>query len=192
MKASRYLLPALLAAAIPAIALAQSAAPPAGGPPQARERSARPQLSAETLGRLQDGRIAMMRESLKLGPDQLKLWAPVEEQLRARFKARSDARAERRQRMEQRRAGNSERPSVVDRLDRASKRMTERAQRLQAFTDAFKPFYAALDDEQKAVAGIVLHDARRGMRGPGRRWAMEHRFRGERAPDASGNSPQPR
>ncbi|HJU31213.1 MAG TPA: Spy/CpxP family protein refolding chaperone, partial [Hyphomicrobiaceae bacterium] len=172
--------------------LAQATSAPPAAAPQARERPARPPLSDETLDRLQDGRIAMMREALKLSPDQLKLWAPVEQQLRAGFKARRDARAERRQRMEQRRAGNTERPSLVDRLDRASKRMTERAQRMQAFTDAFKPFYAALNDEQKAVAGIVLHDARRGMGGPGRRWAMEHHFRGERAPDGSGNSTQPR
>jgi hypothetical protein len=192
MKAPRYLLPAILAAAIPAVALAQSTAPPAAGAPQQRERPARPQLSPETLDRLQDGRIAMMRESLKLSSDQLKLWAPVEEQLRAGFKARREARAERQQRMEQRRAGNTERGSLVDRLDRASKRMSARAQRLQAFTDAFKPFYASLNDEQKAVAGIVLRNAHGGMRGPGRRWAMEHRFRAERAPEAPGSSTQPR
>jgi hypothetical protein len=90
------------------------------------------------------------------------------------------------QRMEQRRqqGAAAERPSLPDRLDRASKRMTERAQRMQAFTEAFKPFYAALSEDQKAVAGIVMHDARGdGMRGPGRRWAMQ---RGERGPGAPG------
>ena len=77
--------------------------------------------------------------------------------------------------MEQRRqqgATATERPSLSDRLDRASKRMTERAQRMQAFTDAFKPFYASLSEEQKAVAGIVLRE-RGGMGGHARRWAME-------------------
>ena len=92
------------------------------------------------------------------------------------------------QRMEQRRqqGGAAERPSLTDRLDRASKRMTERAQRMQAFTEAFKPFYAALSDEQKAVAGIVLRDMRGGMRGPGRRWAMERMRRGPGGPGAPG------
>lgn len=74
--------------------------------------------------------------------------------------------------MEQmRQQGASARPSIADRLDRAAKRMTERAQRMQAFIDAFKPFYASLNDEQKAVAGIVLRE-RGEMGGHGRRWAM--------------------
>jgi hypothetical protein len=178
---SGLLVPALLAATIPAaVVLAQ--APQQPEPPQRRERPDRPRLSPDTLNRLQDGRLAMMRESLKLNDSQLKLWAPVEQQLRARFAARRQARQDRDQRMEQRRQQSAtERPSLAHRLDRASKRMTERAQRMQAFTEAFKPFYASLSDEQKAVAGIVLHDTRGGgMRGPGRRWAMQ---RGPGAPD---------
>ena len=168
----RLLVPALLAATIPAavvFAQAPSPQPPEPQQPQ-RERHQRPRLSPDTLNRLQDGRLAMMRESLKLDASQLKLWAPVEQQLRARFAARQDFR----QRMEQRRQQGdaAERPSLADRLDRASKRMTERAQRMQAFTEAFKPLFASLSDEQKAVAGIVLRDMRGGgMRGPGHRWA---------------------
>lgn len=184
---SRYLIPAALAAAIPAAAaLAQQA--PQGGQPepqQKRERPERPRLSPETLNRLQDGRLAMMRELLKLNDSQLKLWAPVEQQLRARYAARRQARQDFAQRMEQRRqqgATATERPSLSDRLDRASKRMTERAQRMQAFTDAFKPFYASLSEEQKAVADIVLRE-RGGMGGPARRWAME-RPRGGAGSDA--------
>lgn len=61
---SRYALPALLAAAIPAtLVLAQqtqSGAPPE--PKQKRERFERPRLSPETLNRLQDGRLAMIKE----------------------------------------------------------------------------------------------------------------------------------
>ena len=34
--------------------------------------------------------------------------------------------------------------------------MTERADRAKALADAFRPFYASLNDEQKAVAGVVL------------------------------------
>jgi len=173
---SRYLIPAVLAAAIPATVVLAQQAPqgPQSEPNQKREWPQRPRLSPETLNRLQDGRLAMIRESLKLNDSQLKLWGPVEQQLRARFAARQQARQEFRQRMEQWRQQGSagERPSLSDRLDRASKRMTERAQRMQAFTDAFKPFYASLNDDQKAVAGIVLRD-RGGMHGHGRRWAME-------------------
>jgi hypothetical protein len=186
---SRYLVPALLAATIPAtVVLAQQAQQTQPEPRQKRERPDRPRLSPDTLNRLQDGRLAMMRESLKLNDSQLKLWGPVEQQLRARYAARLQARQDFEQRMEQRRQqqGATDRPALVDRLDRASKRMTERAQRMQAFTEAFKPFYASLSDEQKAVAGIVLRDSRGGMRGPGRRWAME------RSPGGPGGQPQQR
>jgi hypothetical protein len=136
----------------------------------------------------------MMRESLKLNDSQLKLWAPVEQQLRARYAARLQARQDFEKRMEQQsqQQGATDRPSLADRLDRASKRMTERAQRMQVFTEAFKPFYASLNDEQKAVAGIVLRDSRGGMRGPGRRWAMERGPGGPRGPGAPDGQPQQR
>jgi hypothetical protein len=203
----RYLLPALLAAAIPAgIVLAQAPSPQPPEPQQKRERAEHPRLSPDALKRLQEGRqegrITEMKEALKLNDAQLKLWAPVEQQIRASFAARGQAREEMRQRMEQRREqGAAERPPLPDMLDRASKRMTERAQRMQAFSTAFKPFYEALSDEQKAVAGIVLRDMRGGMHGPGRRWAMEHMDRmhggpggpgGPDGPGAPGGERQPR
>src|SRR5215471_11819008 len=157
-KPSKYLAPALLAAAIPATVVLAQQAQPQPAEPQKREWANRPRLSPEAL---------------KLNDAQLKLWAPVEQQLRAGFTARQQAREEFMQRMEQRRqqGGAAERSSLPERLDRISKRMTERAQRMQAFTEAFKPFYAALSEEQKAVAGVVLSDMRGGMHGPGRRWA---------------------
>ena len=109
-------------------------------------------LSPEVLARLHDGRMAMIKELLKLNEAQLKLWGPVEAQLRTRFAARQKARAERRERFERR----AERPSLADRLDRKSQRMAQRAERAKAFAEAFRPFYASLSDEQKAVAGVVL------------------------------------
>lgn len=179
-KPCKYLATALLAAAIPAmVVLAQQAQPQPTEPPQKREWPNRPRLSPDAMKRLQEGRlegrITEIKEALKLNDAQLKLWAPVEQQLRARFAARQQAREEFMQRAEQRRqeGGAAERPSLPERLDRISKRMTERAQRMQAFTEAFKPFYAALSEEQKAVAGVVLSEMRGGMHGPGRRWAME-------------------
>ena len=189
---TRYLIPALLAAAIPATVVLAQQVPqgPQPDPKQKRERPDRPHLSPETLNRLQDGRLAMIRESLKLNDSQLKLWAPVEQQIRASFAARQQARADFEQRMEQRGQQNATTPPLPDMPDRASKRMTERAQRMQAFAGAFKPFYEALSDEQKAVAGIVLRDAHGGMRGSGRRWAMDHHMRrGPGGPDAPGEQP---
>jgi hypothetical protein len=195
-KPSKYLAPALLAAAIPATVVLAQQAQPQPAEPQQREWANRPRLSPDAMKRLQEGRlegrITEIKEALKLNDAQLKLWAPVEQQLRAGFTARQQAREEFRQRMEQRRqqGGAAERSSLPERLDRISKRMTERAQRMQAFTEAFKPFYAALSEEQKAVAGVVLHDLRGGMHGPGRRWAMERGAHGHG--DWVGSSAQPR
>src|SRR5262249_6191980 len=136
----------VMLAAVPAalsVAYAQSQPPaehPAGPSPEMRAR-------------LHDGRIAMIKEALRLDEAQLKLWAPVESQLRAGFAARQKARAEWRQRWEQR---GGERPSVAERLDRRSKLLAERAESAKALADAFRPFYASLNNEQKAVAGVVL------------------------------------
>src|SRR5215813_14470760 len=143
---TKYLAPAVLAAVLPVgVVLAQQSQPA-----QKREWPERPRLSPDAMKRLQEGRlegrITEIKEALKLNDAQLKLWAPVEQQLRAGFTARQQAREEFMQRMEQRRqqGGAAERSSLPERLDRISKRMTERAQRMQAFTEAFKPFYAAL------------------------------------------------
>ena len=161
----RFAVPAVLAASIPAAAvLAQThGQPPARGP------------SPEMQARLQDGRVAMIREALKLNNDQLKLWAPVEDQLRASFKARQDARAERRERREQ----GAQRPSLPDRLDRASKRMAERAERMKALAEAVKPLYATLSEDQKAVAAVVLRQPFGMGEGHRHRWAMERTPRPE-------------
>ena len=87
IRLSRYVVPAVLAATIPAAAVfAQTQ-----GQNQPPARSAGP--SAETLTRLQDGRIAMIKGALKLNDQQLKLWAPVEEQMRSSFTARQQARS---------------------------------------------------------------------------------------------------
>jgi hypothetical protein len=188
MNIPRALIPALLAATIPATAALAQAPPQTPQPqaPQAQERQGRAErLSPEVRARLHDGRIAMIKESLKLNEAQLKLWTPVEQQLRTSSAAREQAREARRQRREQRRSAGdpSTARSMADRIDRRSKRMTERAQRLAAFNAAFKPFFEALSAEQKQVAGLVLREMRGGHRGHGHRWAMRGDRRGP-GPDA--------
>ena len=158
----RLILPALLAAAIPTLALAQTQ--PQEPSTKAEPRARAERLSPEALARLQDGRMAMIKETLKLNEAQLKLWAPVEAQLRAAATARQQARAERMQREQ-----GAQEPSLPDRFDRASQRMAKRAEEMKAFADAFKPFYAALSDDQKALAGVVLRQGhgQHGRRGRG-------------------------
>jgi LTXXQ motif family protein len=140
-----------LSVAIPvAVSLAQTQAPPPSPPTRLEGRS------PEVRARLFDGRMAMVKESLKLDARQLGLWAPVEDQLRASFEARQQARADRQAR---RQSGDRTPQALPDRLDRASQRAAERAERLKSLAAALRPFYAALSDEQKAVAGVVLRPA---------------------------------
>lgn len=172
IRLSRYVVPAVLAATIPAAAVfAQGQNQGQNQPPA---RSAGP--SAETLTRLQDGRIAMIKGALKLNDQQLKLWAPVEEQMRSSFTARQQARSDRRERGQQ--GAKTERPSLPDRLDRASKRMADRAERMKSYAEAIRPFYASLTDDQKAVAGVVLRQGA-GFGRHGARWAMHRERRAE-------------
>jgi LTXXQ motif family protein len=148
------------------LALAQTQAPP---PSQTDWRS------PEVRARLFDGRMAMIKESLKLSEPQLALWGPVEAQLRTSFEARQKAREER----HARRRGGGERTAsaLPDRLDRASQRATERAERLKGLAETFRPFYASLSDDQRAVAGMVLRPAL-SDRGPGpRRWHLRRAAR---------------
>jgi hypothetical protein len=169
---SRFLVPAVLAATIPAAAvLAQTQGQ---GQPSARAAAG---PSADALARLQDGRMAMIRESLKLNEDQLKLWAPVEAQMRASFTARQQARSERRERRQQ--GAKAERPSLPDRLDRTSQRMAERAERMKSLAEAIRPFYASLTDDQKAVAGVVLRQGAGFGGRHGHRWTMHRAPRAE-------------
>ncbi|MBX9589296.1 MAG: Spy/CpxP family protein refolding chaperone [Hyphomonadaceae bacterium] len=167
----KFVVPAVLAAGIPAAAvLAQTQGQ--GQPPASADGP-----SAETLARLQDGRIAMIKAALKLSDAQLKLWMPVEEHMRASFAARQQARAERRERRQQGAAEQS--ASLPDRLDRASERMTKRAERMKAYAEAIKPLYASLTDDQKAVASVVLRPGAGLGRLRDHRWAQHSAPRGE-------------
>jgi hypothetical protein len=132
--------------------------------------------SPETIQRLQDGRIAMAVTALKMNEAQLKLWAPVETQIRARQAARLKMMQTA---AESRKAGATppQRPELTERLDRMSAGLTERAEQMKAFIVVFKPFHAALTEEQKNVVGPLLAElgdgGRRG-RGHHGKWAMRH------------------
>lgn len=140
-------------------------------------------MSAESIERIQDGKLAAAKTTLRLDDAQTKLWVPVEEQIRAQYKKRAEDRAEWQKKREERRAareanegpgGKGERGNMAERFEKMSQRFTERAEQMKAFSTAFSPFYASLNDEQKAVLGPVMKDLKIG--GPGRggkgpRWA---------------------
>lgn len=146
-------------------------------------------MSAESIERLQDGKLAAAKVTLKLDDAQAKLWAPVEEQIRAQYKKRAEMRAEREAKRAERKAAKDanaprERPNIAERYEKMSVRMTERAEQMKSFSTAFSPFFASLNDEQKAVIGPVLRDLKVGPDGGGygkgprwasRGWGDDHR-----------------
>jgi hypothetical protein len=187
---SRALAVTLMAATIPAtIVLAQQTGDGAQAQPEQQSESRRGP-SPETIARMQDGRIAMAKAALKLTPEQEKLFAPVEENIRARFTERQKAREDWAAKREERHAARGDRddkreklalPERIEkrseRLNKLAAKMTERAAKAKEYAEVLKPFYASLSDEQKAVAGKVLgHFGGDGRRGHGPRWAMNRGF----------------
>lgn len=119
-------------------------------------------MSDDTRARLQEGKLAGAKAALKLTAEQEKLWEPVEAQIRAAHKERDDHHAHhqkmREERQKQRAEGKDVAPDMIARLDMMSEHMAERAVRIKAFTEAFKPFYASLSDDQKKVLRPLSRD----------------------------------
>jgi hypothetical protein len=177
MKSITKLLSAVLLVGASAVAIAQTApAPGPGGDPGARPKRERP--SADTIQRLQEGKIAGALATLKLTAEQLKLWAPVEAKIRER-------QAERVKMMEawaNRQPGDA-RPSMSERMSKMAEMMGKRAENAKAFATVFGPFEASLSEDQKKVIGPVMAElsggrGKRGhgggMGGGGHRWGMHH------------------
>ena len=166
LKLSRGMLAALaIAAAVPAtFAVAK-------GIEHARWHN----MTPETRARLDEGRLAMIKTALKLSPDQEKLWSPIEAQLRDTFKAHEAKRAEHEAMRAQHETDKADgkKPDLSERFDKMSKAMSERAGRMSNFAGSFKPFYAALSDEQKEVLRPLMHQMMPGMGGHGHHG---HRF----------------
>lgn len=181
-KFSRAFAVALLAASLPAtVVLAQQTDEPEK--PAVEQTDKRRGPSDETMSRLEDGRIAMAKEALKLTPEQEKLWAPVEEKIRANYaemrKTREEWRAKREERKEARnkddgKDGKREKLSLPERMEKRSEMMTKRAEKMneraaktKEFAGVVKPFYDSLTDEQKDVASHVLRRFAKGWPGDG-------------------------
>lgn len=165
---SRAVAVTLLAVSIPAtIVVAQQAEQE---PVESKKESKG--LSPETSARLEDGRIAMAKTALKLNEEQEKLWAPVEEQVRAdyaeRRKRREEWREKRAERHDRKDRGKLTLPERVERrsekMTKHATRLSERAERTKEFAEVLKPFYASLSDEQKEVADVVLSRFASGMK----------------------------
>ena len=163
--------------------------PPAAAP--AAERPVRgPGMSRADFDALTDAWIAAIQAGLKLNPEQQRLWTPVEEALRAQAAERANRFEERRRMMAERRddRGGADRDGdITQRLERRAEwasrraqRATENAQRMTALSNAMKPFYASLDENQKRLLPVLLrrHEDGRRMGAYGRRDGMagHHRW----------------
>jgi len=172
-------------------ALAQPApAPdaPAAAQDQGRQ-DRRPRLSQDDYNRLIDARIASIKAGLKLNGDQERLWAPVESAIRTSAGERFTHMQERPDRNERRSM------DFMQRLERRSAMVTDRAQRSTAVTTALRPLWDTFTEDQKRIAPRLMREAldndgprwheRGGRRGRGdhhRMGMMEHGRDGPRAP----------
>jgi LTXXQ motif family protein len=104
-----------------------------------------------------DQRVDVLKAALQLTPDQMKLWAPLDDALRAR----QDYRAERLQELAN---PPKDRKDVATAMQNRATNFEKRAANLKALATALQPFYASLDENQKkrlaVLSGIVFHEAR--------------------------------
>jgi hypothetical protein len=132
---------------------AAPAAPPAPEPPKGM------QSWVDDRAAMLDARLGGLKAGLRLTPDQEKLWGPFE----AAVRDFAQMRMNRMQSMMQ--AGEDEGPdkagpppSPLDRLDRMATRLSDVGAELKKITDAGKPLYASLDDQQKRMFGFLSRE----------------------------------
>src|SRR5271155_301088 len=147
-------------------------APLAGGTFAAADDSAqqRSRFSPEDRAAFLDARIAALKAGLELNADQEKNWAPLESAMRDL----AEERAARVAAWRERREGDGDEAgdvNPIDRLTRASERLSARAADLQKLAAAAKPLYDSLDDSQKRRFAVLFHGST--GRGQWRHWRRE-------------------
>src|SRR5262245_4997553 len=114
--------------------------------------SASQRATTADLNALTDARIAIVKNTLQLTPDQEKLWPPVEEAIRSRAKARQS-------RLEAVTTGMAERAdrsplenlrdrNPVDFLNRRADALAARSTELKKLAAAWQPLYQSLTPDQ--------------------------------------------
>jgi hypothetical protein len=138
-------------------------------------------LSAADLGALTDARIAIVKSTLQLTPDQEKYWTAVESAIRQRANHRQDRLLQLANELQDRRTNVSQtvgeaRESTVeamrdrnpiDFMHRRANALAQRATDLDKLADAWQPLYSTLTPEQKKRMGLlaitVLRELRTGV-----------------------------
>lgn len=108
-----------------------------------------------------EGRIAFLSAELKLTEAQQPLWNEVAEALRANARAAKDMMAGMPADMMM--SMDSAAGTPVERIELHEKMLSARLEALHRLKAALEPFYASLDDTQKALADKLLMPAPMGM-----------------------------
>ncbi|RWA75392.1 MAG: hypothetical protein EOQ28_09875 [Mesorhizobium sp.] len=115
-----------------------------------------PMMSPEHV----EGRIAFLKTELKLTEGQQRLWDAVADALRANASTAKDMMAGMPAGMM---SGGSNAGTPIERIELHEKTLSARLEGLRRLKTALKPFYASLNDAQKAMADKLLMPAPMGM-----------------------------
>ncbi len=128
---------------------------------------AQDRLSSAELGALTDARIAIIKSTLQLTPDQEKLWPPIEAAIRSRAKDREARLANVERTVGERRDNPIEaiqNRDPIDFMNRRASALEQRAADVKKLAMAWQPLYQTLTPDQKKRMGylgvVVLRDLR--------------------------------
>jgi hypothetical protein len=127
-----------------------------------------PRITAADLNAMTDARVAILKSTLQLTPDQEKFWGPIEEAIRARAKDRQT-------RLESITTGLAARAdqSPIERLrdrnpvefmNRRADALAQRAADLKKLAAAWQPLYQTLSADQKRRLGMLALASLRELR----------------------------
>jgi hypothetical protein len=157
----------LFAAAPAALFLALALAAPV--PATAQGMSGTPGAAMPMRPDRTEGRIAFLKAELKVTEGQSVLWNAVADAMRANAAAARPMR-------EHMHANHGKPTTAIERMEMQERMVALRADGLRRLTAAFRPFYAALSDEQKKTADELFAQpmqgrmgGRHGMGGPPQR-----------------------
>jgi hypothetical protein len=161
-----------------AVLTALTLAPLVGGSFAVADDSAQRQehgrFTPEDRAAFLDARIAGLKAGLELNAGQEKNWPPLELAMRDLAKERAARFAAWRERREgggDQADDQAAEVNPVDRLTRASERLSARAADLQKLAAAAKPLYDSLDDGQKRRFAMLFRGSM--GRGQGRHWRRD-------------------
>jgi len=154
MKKLATLTAAVVIAMTGATAYAQQ---PAGGPAKGNDRQTNWQERRADMERLSEARIAGIPAGLKLTPDQVKLWQPLEATVKTTMQQRTGFM----DKMREMRRGN-ERPDYLARLTAWTEMTQQEAKNSAQMLEQMKPFWASLDDGQKKLLPSLLQPTNHG------------------------------